>query len=125
MVRNGNGSHAMNETDDVKAAGRALLSDSGERDRLVSDLKTLVSDAEALMRQAKSVSGEAAHVAKGELELQIDRLRSRLGDARVNVSDRAHDYMGRTEAYVHREPWRALGIAVAAGVLIGITMSRR
>jgi ElaB/YqjD/DUF883 family membrane-anchored ribosome-binding protein len=30
-----------------------------------------------------------------------------------------------TDEYVHANPWKALGIAAAAGVLVGILMSRR
>jgi ElaB/YqjD/DUF883 family membrane-anchored ribosome-binding protein len=105
--------------------GTGLMGEPVDRERLVADLKTLVADAEGLMRQAKSVSGEAAQVARVEFDRQMERLRHRMDGARVAMSDRAYDVLGQTEAYVHREPWRAIGFAALAGAVIALALSSR
>ena len=39
--------------------------------------------------------------------------------------DRAKDAAKATDDYVHENPWQAIGIAAAVGLVAGLLMSRR
>ncbi len=90
-----------------------------------NDLKTLVRDAQSLFDEAAAAGGAKA-----------DELRSRGMRLLDTAMDRAHEFQesairkGKkiahdTDTYVHDHPWRAIGIAGAVGVLIGMLIARR
>jgi ElaB/YqjD/DUF883 family membrane-anchored ribosome-binding protein len=43
----------------------------------------------------------------------------------VTATDRAHVARDRAERYVRDEPWQAIAIAAAAGILVALLLSRR
>ncbi len=90
-----------------------------------NDLKTLMRDAQALLDEAASAGGAKAEELRSKglkmLDHAIDRAHE-LQDAALRQGRKiAHD----TDEYVHEHPWRAIGIAGAVGVLIGMLIARR
>ena len=81
------------------------------REKLMSDIKTVLADAEDLLKQAASTTGERA------TELR-EKAVSRLKQAKEKAA-RA------TDDYVHEHPWQSIGIAAGVGVLIGLLINRR
>lgn len=41
------------------------------------------------------------------------------------MTDGYHQAMDVTDQYVHTNPWKAIGIAAAAGMLLGLMLGRR
>jgi ElaB/YqjD/DUF883 family membrane-anchored ribosome-binding protein len=95
------------------------------KEKLVADLKVVVSDAEELLRATASAAGEKA----GELrEKMQDRLRDaklRLADAEAALIDKTKAAARATDDFVHDHPWKAVGIAAGAGLLVGMLIGRR
>ncbi|MBI3068591.1 MAG: DUF883 family protein [Betaproteobacteria bacterium] len=65
------------------------------KDKLAQDLKIVIADAEELLRATASQAGEKVAAARA------------------------------TDEYVHEHPWRAVGIAAGAGLIIGLLIGRR
>jgi ElaB/YqjD/DUF883 family membrane-anchored ribosome-binding protein len=90
-----------------------------------SDLKTLMKDAQELFEEAATSSGSKAEElrAKGMklLDSAIDGAHHFQQAAVEKGKKIAHD----TDTYVHENPWRAIGISAAVGVLIGMLIARR
>jgi ElaB/YqjD/DUF883 family membrane-anchored ribosome-binding protein len=85
----------------------------------------VVSDAEEILRATTGVAGDRI----GELR---ERITERLRDAKVRIADAEETLVDRTKAaaratddYVNENPWRAAGIAVGIGLLLGIIIGRR
>ena len=95
------------------------------RDKLVTDLKVVIADAEELLKATASVAGEKAAAARVKIQDSIDTAKekmSHLGEAGVYKAKAA---ALAADDYVHENPWQAVGIAAAAGVVLGLLISRR
>ncbi|MGE0582623.1 MAG: YqjD family protein [Steroidobacteraceae bacterium] len=89
------------------------------------DLRDLIEQAEGMLHSLGGQTGEAAQRLRERVEATVKSARSRLasieGDARV-LTDQAADTADR---YVRGNPWAAVAIAAAAGVIVGTLLSRR
>ncbi len=89
------------------------------------DLRDLIEQAEAMLQSLGGQTGEAAQRLRERVQATIGSARSRLasleGDARA-LTDHAADTADR---YVRGNPWAAVAIAAAAGVIAGALLSRR
>jgi ElaB/YqjD/DUF883 family membrane-anchored ribosome-binding protein len=85
-----------------------------------------------LMADVQDLLGRVAHVADPE----VIRLRAKVTDALStakatiargsdSVQRSARDAMNAGDSYVHEQPWQAIGIAAAAGLLVGFLVARR
>ena len=77
--------------------------DAATTEKLMEDLRAVVRDAESLLGAAAAASGET------------------LEGAAATARDAAHEL----EAQVRRNPWAAVGIAAAAGLVLGLLLSRK
>lgn len=92
---------------------------------LVNDLKRVVGDAEDLLNNVAGATADEFTLARSKLEARLDQAKSRLLDARTAVSESARCTVDATDRYVRENPWTVLGIAAAAGIVIGAIVSRR
>lgn len=94
-------------------------------DQLTRDFRTFVADCETLLKNAATLSGSGATVARAQLSDRMATAKVKLDAMRVNANDRAARTRAATEEYVRRDPMKAIGYAAAAGVVLGLLMSRR
>lgn len=97
----------------------------GDVDRLRDDFRTFVSDCQTLFKNATNLSGEGATLAKAQLTKRMADAQAKLDAMRDTAAQRASRLRADTEDYVRREPFKAVGYAVAAGALLALLMSRR
>ena len=109
------------------ALGQGLIPapETVANERFLADLKQFGADLERLLGQAKALSGDGAAMARDQFERAVTKPQTRLGAARVTATDRAHIARERAERYVRDEPWRAIAIAAAAGLVVALFLSRR
>ena len=80
---------------------------------------------------ARSIEGTAADAGEmvrdvgNRLGAKMQNARQSLTQAQTAVTDSAKQAAEFTDEYVRMNPWKSLGIAAAAGLLIGILMARR
>jgi len=110
-------------TRDAGRAARAELEPGANK--LRRDFRTLVVGAEALLRKAQTLSGDSAAAAGTELERKMADARATLEDLRHATAERAGRAVDSTAGYIRRDPWTAVGIAIAAGVVIAMLATRR
>ena len=79
--------------------------------KLAADFKSMISDSEELLKAAAGVSGEGFGAARSKFE-------ERLKSAKATLADASPDY-------IRANPWTAVGIAVAAGVVLGLIVAKR
>ncbi|MDP3539488.1 MAG: DUF883 family protein [Azonexus sp.] len=92
---------------------------------LVKDLRAVVGDADALLNNVANSTADEFAQARTRLEARLSQAKTRLFDASLAVSDKARCAVDATDEFVHDNPWKVLGVAAAAGMIIGAILSRR
>jgi len=93
--------------------------------QLVEDFGKVVADTEALLASLGSIGGEKAAAMRDTLKANLDTTRARLKELQAGAVERASSAAKEADAYVHENPWAAVGIAAAVGVIVGLMISRR
>lgn len=95
------------------------------KEKLMDDLKVVIADAEELLKATASQTGERISAARAKAEESLRVARVRLADAQAALVERTKIAAKATDDYVHENPWKAVGIAAVAGLLLGALISRR
>ena len=95
------------------------------KDKLVADLKVVVADAEELLRATASQAGEKVVAARERIQASLATAKVKLGEAERAALEKAKLAAKATDDYVHENPWRAVGIAAVAGLVLGVLIARR
>ena len=96
---------------------------TGARDQLLADLKTVIQDAEAWLRHGSSLTGEELTKARAKFEGAISGAKE--GLANLEVVEKSKAAARATDTYVKDNPWKAVGIGAAVGVVLGLLINRR
>ena len=95
------------------------------RDQLLEDFKKVIGDAEELLKVTANETG-------GKIGAVRERAEENLREARRKLNSLENDIVVKTKAaakatgqLVHENPWQAVAIAGAVGLLFGMLSSRR
>ena len=89
------------------------------------DVQNVVSEAQELLKTVKDEGATQIENARSKLHAQYDVAREKFGEIQTQVSEGAKYAVTTTDEYVHANPWQAVGIAAAAGALLGFLCARR
>lgn len=95
------------------------------RDALVKDFSDVLVEAETLLKQAAKESGEKATDLRSQVETKLRSAKLKLQELQDDAIDQAKVAARVTDDYVHDNPWQAIGIAAAVGLLVGLVIGRR
>jgi ElaB/YqjD/DUF883 family membrane-anchored ribosome-binding protein len=95
------------------------------RDQLVTDMKAVIADAEALLQATAEAAGERVGTLRARARKTLDDAKAKLARLDDTMIDQAKDAARTADQYVRDNPWGAVGIAAAAGLLVGLLISRR
>src|SRR4051794_5050484 len=95
------------------------------RDKLVDEFSTVLSEAEDMLKRAANETGERARDLRSQVEAKLLAAKLQLQEFQGLATDRAKEAARVTDDYVHDHPWQVVGIAAAAGFLVGLMMNRR
>ena len=93
--------------------------------QLIDDLTAVIKDAESLLRVTAAQTGDKVQEIRSRAEETVRNAKARLADVEEQALERARVFAGDADEYVRGNPWQAVAIAAAAGLLIGMLMSRR
>jgi ElaB/YqjD/DUF883 family membrane-anchored ribosome-binding protein len=97
---------------------------TGARDQLMNDLKSVIQDAESWLRNS-SLTGEDLKAAKEKFERTIAGAKDDLMHYQEVVVEKTKEAAKATDEYVHENPWRSIAIGAGIGLLLGVAISRR
>jgi len=95
------------------------------KQKLVADLKVVVADAEELLRATASQAGEKVSAARERIQASLATAKVKLTEAERALLEKSKLAAKATDDYVRQNPWQAVGIAAAAGLVLGVLISRR
>jgi ElaB/YqjD/DUF883 family membrane-anchored ribosome-binding protein len=114
--RNGHGAEPGSSQSEEAAAAMSGAS---------QELHDFIADLEELIQATTALTGEDLARAKAKLYDRIAAARQAAGHLRRGVIGRTRHRIRVVNNYVQEQPWKSLGIGVAAGLVVGLIMSRR
>ena len=99
--------------------------DEVTKEQLIADFKTVVADAEALLRATANQGGEELAAVRARAEESLRVVKARITEEQVALLVKTREAARATDAYVHDNPWKAVGVAAGFGLLIGLLSGRR
>ena len=90
-----------------------------------NELKALVRDAQALFDEATAAGGAKAEELRAQGMKMLDHAIAAAHDLQETAMRKGRKIAHDTDEYVHDNPWRAIGIAGVAGLLIGMLIAKR
>lgn len=87
-------------------------------EKLVGDVKVLANDVEELLKATAAQSGERIAEARTRAQAAIAR-------ARTTAVEQGKQAAQVTDQYVRENPWAAIGVSAAIGLLVGLLIGRR
>lgn len=94
-------------------------------DKLMEDLRLVVTDAEDLLIATAGQAGEKVAAARMRAEESINVAKTRIAQAGYAAAAQTREAAKATDEYVHDNPWTAIGVAAAVGIVIGVLMARK
>jgi ElaB/YqjD/DUF883 family membrane-anchored ribosome-binding protein len=95
------------------------------RDKLVDEFSAVLAEAEEMLKRAASETGDKARDLRSQVETKLLRAKLSLQELEGQAVDQAKRAARATDDYVHDNPWQAIGVAAAVGILLGLLMNRR
>lgn len=87
--------------------------------------RNLQTGTDKIGREIGGIVDDATALLKDYGTEKFDTARASLAQAQAAVRDSAKRYARATDGYVHENPWIALGVAAAAGLIAGALLARR
>jgi ElaB/YqjD/DUF883 family membrane-anchored ribosome-binding protein len=106
-------------------ATRKQIDTQSAGDALIEDLKNSLDQAEKFLREAAETTGEKASDLRTRALQALDQGRAALADTQASLVEQGRKVAHDTDEYVQSNPWKAVGIAGVAGLLLGALLSRR
>lgn len=101
------------------------MSETVTKEKLVDDVKVVLHDADILLRETAGQLGDKARDARARLEKGVRAARERLDDIQSKSVEQVKATAKQADEFVHEHPWQSVGIAFAAGAILGLIVGRR
>ena len=101
------------------------LSNDVTKEQLIADFKVVVADAEALLKATANQGGEKLAEVRAKAEESLRVAKEKMAEAQAALLVKTKAAAKATDAYVHENPWKSVGIAAGAGLVIGLLIGRR
>jgi ElaB/YqjD/DUF883 family membrane-anchored ribosome-binding protein len=98
---------------------------AANKEKLVTDLKVVISDTEELLRATAGAAGEKVSELRERLSVRLRDTKERVLDLEAALVDKTRAAARATDDFVHEEPWKAVGVAAALGLALGVLIGRR
>ena len=95
------------------------------RDKLVDEFAAVLAEAEEMLKRAATETGDKARDLRSQVETKLLRAKLSLQELEGHAIDKAKAAARATDDYVHDNPWQAIGVAAAVGIVVGLLMNRR
>jgi ElaB/YqjD/DUF883 family membrane-anchored ribosome-binding protein len=106
-------------------ANPAISAGEATPSRVSAEFHNFVEDVEDLVTQTTSVTGADLVRVKAKLSARVAAAKESIQEMSTQVAQSARKAATATDTYVHEQPWQAVGIGAAVGVLLGFVLGRR
>lgn len=111
--------------DDAKSAANKVASDVKSTSNVIgTEVKNFIADLEEMVT-AKTHGGVDVSKIKSDIAARVAEYKASAEAAGKQVVTQAKEKAEGVNTYVHDEPWKAIGVGFAVGLLLGVVISRR
>ena len=96
----------------------------GSKDALMKDVGAVVTDADLLMKQVVTSTADEIAATRAKVEARMNETLTGLQRAGHAVTARVSRAADCTGAYVHENPWKAIGVSAAIGLIAALLLRR-
>lgn len=89
------------------------------------EFEKLLSDIDSLLHIAAELSGEELKEVTHKLQSRVTEAKESVVDIKDGLERKTRKSAAKLNREVHDEPWRAIGVGAALGLLIGLVVARR
>ena len=90
-----------------------------------AEWSNLVADVEDLIKKVANVSDEGVAEIRAKVEDTLAKAKTSATQGIAAIRDHTGEVTEATDEYVHENPWAAIGIAAAIGIVLGFVAGRR
>ena len=101
------------------------MSKRSHNEQLLHDLQAVIHDAEALLANAELPGNEEFKSARERIETTVKHARDEIIRLEKLVVDKTREAVQATDHYVKENPWQAVSLGAAVGLLVGLLISRK
>ncbi len=94
-------------------------------EQLMHDLKAVIKDAESLLTNSALPTSEDFRSAKERFEKTIKTAKDEIVRLEKLVVEKTKEAVHATDDYVKENPWQAVGLGAAIGLVVGLLISRK
>ena len=110
----------------VETGKRGLRGEgNGGRTGRGEEWRNLVADVEDLVKKVANVDDEEIAEIRSKVQHTLERAKTSARAGVTAVRGRAEDVTEATDVYVRENPWAAIGLAAAVGIVIGFIAAGR
>lgn len=95
------------------------------KEQLIADFKVVVADAEALLKATANQGGKEVAELRAKAEESLRVAKARMAETQRALLVKTKETAKAVDAYAHENPWKVIGIAAGAGLVIGLLIGRR
>jgi ElaB/YqjD/DUF883 family membrane-anchored ribosome-binding protein len=99
------------------------------KDQLIEEFNSVVADTEQLLKSAATAGGEKASALRDSAEQKLAATKGRLRSLQQAAVEKAGSAAKAADEYTHTHPWQVIGVAaglaVVAGLAVGILLNRK
>ena len=115
----------MNATTTSKGGAAGADAAAGNSGGDVTEFQRLLADLDDLVGQAGALTGDELARVRARLQDRIAAAKSYGRELAGATADQARRQAAAADDYVHAQPWMAIGIGAATGMVIGLLIGRR
>ena len=94
-------------------------------EQLMPDLQAVIKDAESLLKNSALPTSEDFKSAKERFEQTVKHAKDEIIRLEKLVVEKTREAVHATDDYVQANPWQAVGLGAAVGLVLGLLISRK
>ena len=105
--------------------GRSTVQNGGQGAERGAEWRNLVADVEDLIKKVANVDDEEVAEIRAKVEDTLAKAKTSATQGIAAMRGQADEVTEATDQYVRENPWAAIGIAAAVGIVLGFIAGRR
>jgi ElaB/YqjD/DUF883 family membrane-anchored ribosome-binding protein len=102
-----------------------MTATSSTKQQLVDELHNVMDDMDSLMSSGASATGSESQALRSRIKERLNLAKAQVSATHAAARERARQTADAADVFVHDNPWQAVGVAAAVGVIFGLLISRR
>ncbi len=92
--------------------------------KIASDLRNIIDDAESILANTAHLNDEKITALRQKIAHRLNFAKEQLKNMENEVRQKTKQCADKADQYVNENPWKAVGIAGVAGLILGLLLKR-